>query len=191
MASRPRWKRLTFIPDSEAATDPAANLAALRDSLEKGEVTPELHAAFERTERALERLAEGFRVTQPAGAFDVFSVRWWRQDGSRSVLRTPVLVRMRRFGGYRRPVRVKSRAVHGRRDGEFALNADLVERLVAAYWQEYRAWSGLKDLWTEYRWWRKRLAVADGKVAEIEDRFPTAAILRTARGRVEASGKPV
>lgn len=189
MASRPRWKKLPFIADSEAAMSPAGNLAALRAGLESGWVAPGLHAAFERTERALERVSEGFKVTQPAGAFDVFAVRWWRLDGSRAVLRTPVLVRIRRFGRYRRPVRVRSRSVVGRRDGEFALNADLVARLVDAYWAEYRAWRDLKALWTDYRWWHRRLERVDGRVAEVEDRFPAAAILRTARGRVAASGR--
>lgn len=191
MPPLPRWRKLPFITDNEAAMSPAANLSSLRASLPAGQITPALLSAFERTEMALGRVAEGLLVTQPAGAFDVFSVRWWRLDGTRALLRTPVLVRMRRFGRSRRPVRVRSHAVQGRKDGAFALNADLVSRLVDAYWFEIRTWQDLKTLWTDYRWWHKRLQRLDGKVAEADERFPTAAILRTARGRVEASGRPV
>lgn len=187
----PRWKMVSFIADSPEAMTPAANLDAVRRALREGMATAELVAAFERTEGTLARIAAGLKITHPAGVFGVFAVRWWRLDGSKGLLRTPVLVRMRRVGRYCRPVRVKSRAVQSRRDGAFALNADLVARLIAAYWLEYGAWLELKSAWTSYRWWRRRLQRVEALVDTVGERYPIEAILRTARGRVEATGRAV
>lgn len=137
-------RRLPFVSDTEATRTAAANIAVRDVMVANGRGSKRIADEMELVEQELEAVAEAMRRCQPAGGYDLLAVRWWRRGAAAGgTLRTPVLVRMERYGRHIRPVQIRSAAVRARQDGAFGLNYDLVDRLVPLYWRGYRVWKGL------------------------------------------------
>lgn len=186
-----KTRAASFLTGGAEALSPAANLAVYDAALASDDLSLSLHVVLSSVEKALEATARALLVCQPPSPGRL-AIRWWRTSGPPGLLRTPVLVRVERRGKALIPKRItaRNRGAGPRNESAFGLNADLVPRLLDAYWDLYAEWKDLTGLWWDFRRWKRkerpRVKRAQAMTGTAE--AGAAAIERTARERLDAMG---